>query len=152
MQIKQDNLRGKEIIQLLQEHLDNMIAITPPGSVHALDLDKLRLPEITFWTLWDEKNNLMGCGALKDLGDGTGEIKSMRTKEDHRGKGVASSMLEHIISEAQERSYTHLYLETGAFPAFKPARTLYEKYEFNYSEPFAGYKENSNSVFMKKEL
>ncbi len=151
MQIKKDDLRGNEIIQLLQEHLDNMHEITPPESIHALDLSKLRVPEISFWSAW-EADQLLGCGALKDLGDATGEVKSMRTKENQRGKGVASTMLEYIIKEAQARSYTHLYLETGAFPEFQPARTLYEKYGFSYAKPFADYKDDPNSVFMVKKL
>lgn len=151
MQIKPDNLTGKEIIQLLQDHLNNMLDITPEGSVHALDLNKLRAPEISFWSIW-QNNELLGCGALKDLGNNTGEVKSMRTADAHRGKGVASKMLEHIIKEAKEKNYSHLYLETGAFPEFKPARTLYEKYGFSYRGPFADYKDDPNSVFMDKKL
>jgi len=128
-----------------------MKAITPPGSVHALDLDGLRVPEITFWSMWDE-DELVGSGALKELDNNSGEIKSMRTAKHYRGKGVASVMLEHIISTAQSRWYDNLYLETGGFPAFEPARALYTKYGFNYCKPFAGYKEDPNSVFMTKEL
>ncbi len=151
MQIKKDPLTSPEIIQLLQEHLNNMLEITPSESVHALDLSGLRAPEISFWSVW-QNNDLLGCGALKELDKHTGEVKSMRTKEQHRGKGVASSMLEHIISEAIKRNYTHLHLETGAFPEFKKARALYAKYGFDYRDAFGDYTNDPNSVFMTKKL
>ena len=151
MQIKKDPLKSPEIIELLQEHLNNMLDITPAGSVHALDLDKLRAPEISFWSAW-QNNELLGCGALKELDKETGEIKSMRTKEQHRGKGIASNMLEHIIAEAKKRNYTHLNLETGAFPEFAKARALYEKYGFTYRDAFGDYTNDPNSVYMTKKL
>jgi putative acetyltransferase len=156
MQIREDDLTGEKIAALLQEHLDNMYEITPPGSVHALDLEALRSPEITFWTVW-ESDELLGCGALKEL-EGcsgemkNGEIKSMRTAQGHRHKGVASKILEHILEVAKARGYYHLYLETGSFPAFAPARSLYIKYGFQYCEPFADYMDDPNSVFMTKIL
>ncbi len=151
MQVKKDPLTSPEIIQLLQEHLNNMLEITPSESVHALDLSGLRAPEISFWSVW-QNNELLGCGALKELDKRTGEVKSMRTKEQHRGKGVASTMLEHIISEATKRNYTQLHLETGAFPEFEKARALYTKYGFEYRDAFGDYTNDPNSVFMTKKL
>jgi len=151
LQIREDDLTGKKIINLLREHLENMHDITPPGSVHALDLEALRSPDITFWTVW-EGEELLGCGALKELDSSSGEVKSMRTAEAHRRKGVASKILEHIIQEAKQRAYDRLFLETGALPEFAPARALYIRYGFEYQGPFADYTDDPNSVFMTKKL
>jgi putative acetyltransferase len=151
MQIREDDLTGKEITRLLQDHLDHMFEITPPESVHALDIQSLRAPDITFWSAW-EATELLGCGALKELDPTSGEIKSMRTAEPHRGRGVASRILEHIIQEAKRRTYDRLYLETGAMPEFSPARSLYLRYGFEYRGPFADYTDDPNSVFMTKKL
>jgi putative acetyltransferase len=153
LQIREDDLTGQAIANLLQEHLTDMYEITPPESVHALNLKALRSPEITFWTAW-EGSELLGCGALKELDAKSGEIKSMRTAKAHRRKGVASKILEHIIVEAERRAYDCLYLETGAsnFPEFAPALALYERYGFEYRGPFADYIDDPNSSFMAKKL
>jgi putative acetyltransferase len=151
MQIREDDLMGQQIADLLQEHLDDMHVITPPESIHALDLEALRSPDITVWSAWDG-NDLLGCGALKELESTSGEIKSMGTAQAHRRKGVASKILEHIIREAAQRAYQRLYLETGSFPAFVPARALYLRYGFEYHPPFGDYVEDPNSVFMVKQL
>lgn len=151
MDIKIDDLSGAEIQELLQEHLRNMRENTPPESVHALDIEGLRRPEITFWTVW-ENGELMGCGALKELDAGHGEIKSMRTSARHLRKGVARSLLNHIIEEARRRGYRRLSLETGAMEAFVPARRLYAAFGFEHCGPFADYIEDPNSVFMTREL
>lgn len=151
MEIREDDLTGKKIADLLQEHLENMHEITPPESIHALDLEALRSPNITFWTAW-EGDELLGCGALKELDSNSGEVKSMRTANNHRRKGVAAKILEQIITEAKGRAYDHLNLETGAFPEFAPARALYAKYGFEFRGPFAEYIDDPNSVFMTKKL
>ncbi len=151
LQIYEDDLTGRKISDFLREHLQDMNEITPPESVHALDLEALRAPNITFWTAWED-SELLGCGALKELDAKTGEIKSMRTVKAHRGKGVASKILERIINEAQKRDYDSLNLETGSFPEFAPARALYERYGFKYRSPFAEYIEDPNSVFMTKKF
>lgn len=151
MQIREDDLKGQAIANLLQEHLEDMYKITPPESVHALDLEALRSPEITFWTAW-EGLELLGCGALKELDTQSGEIKSMRTAKVYRRKGVASKILEHIIAEAMQRAYKRLNLETGSFPEFGPARALYTRYGFEYCGPFAKYIDDPNSVFLTKKL
>jgi putative acetyltransferase len=106
-----------------------MHANTPPESVHALDLDALRSPEITFWSMW-KSDELVGCGALKKLDSRSGKIKSMRTAKTHRRHGIARKMLEHIIGEAQSRGYDCLLLETGSGPEFAPARALYASFGF----------------------
>ncbi len=151
MNIKTDDLSGSEIYQLLQEHLQSMALHSPPESIHALDLEALRKPEVTFWTVWED-NELLGCGALKELDSSHGEIKSMRTASRHLRKGVAKHLLNHIIKEAKRRSYSRLSLETGSAAAFEPARQLYAGCGFNYCKPFADYVEDPYSVFMTKEL
>ena len=151
MQIRLDDLSGPEVHALLEEHLRSMAELSPPESVHALDLEALRRPEISFWTAWSD-DGLRGCGALKELGPRHGEVKSMRTSSDHRRKGVAKALLDHIILEARKRSYERLSLETGSFAAFEPARRLYESFGFAYCSPFADYREDPNSVFMTKLL
>ena len=151
MQIRIDDLAGSDIRALLTEHLHNMHQLSPPESVHALDLAALLKPEITFWTVWSQ-GELLGCGALKELTSVHGEVKSMRTASEHRRKGVAHAMLQHIIVEARRRSYARLSLETGSMPAFEPARRLYESFGFTYCSPFADYMEDPNSVFLTRTL
>ena len=151
MHIKTDDLSGPEIRELLDEHLASMRRHSPPESVHALPIEELRKPEVTFWTAW-ENGELLGCGALKELDSQHGEIKSMRTASRHMRKGVAQGLLQHIIGEAARRGYRRLSLETGSMPAFEPARQLYARTGFIFCGPFADYVEDPNSVFMTKEL
>ena len=147
MEIRLDDLTGPEIHALLEEHLAEMRRISPPGSVHAMPIEALRGPAITFWTAWSG-GELLGCGALKELDPAHGEIKSMRTALFHRGKGVARAMLEHIIAEGRRRRYARLSLETGSMPHFEPARRLYQRYGFARCPPFGSYFEDPNSVCM----
>lgn len=149
--IKPDDLTGGEVAELLADHLREMHQHSPPESVHALDLDALRKPEITFWTIWSGED-LVGCGALKQLDAEHGEIKSMRTAYEFRGKGFGKLMLRHILDEAQKRGYKRLSLETGSMAAFDPARRLYESHGFTYCGPFADYVLDPNSSFMTKEI
>ena len=151
MQIRVDDLSSPEIRDLLQTHLNQMYATSPPESVHALDLDALRKPDITFWSAW-ENNALLGCGALKALPNSAGEIKSMRTATAHLRKGVGRAILKHIINEAQRRQYQTLFLETGSMAYFDPARRLYTQLGFSYRGPFGDYSDDPNSVFMFKLL
>lgn len=147
MDIKIDDLSGIKIRALLQEHLLGMAENTPSESIHALDLEALKSPEIILWTAW-EGMELLGCGALKELNNEHAEIKSMRTAKQHLRKGVASRMVQHIIDQANKQGYKRLSLETGSQDSFKPARELYSSFGFKYCEPFIGYKEDPNSVFM----
>jgi putative acetyltransferase len=130
---------------------DDLHALSPPESVHALDLDGLRRPGITFWTAWSGRE-LVGCGALKELDPAHGEIKSMRTARAQRRRGIGRAMLEHILAEARARRYGRVSLETGSQPPFAPARRLYEGFGFDYCGPFAGYVADPNSVFMTRTL
>jgi putative acetyltransferase len=151
MDIRIDDLKSQEIIELLNEHLRDMYAASPSESVHALDINALQKPEITFWSAW-ENNKLAGCGAIKELSKTDAEIKSMRTSNSFRRRGVASKMLNHILSEAKSRGYKTLYLETGTVDYFIPAIELYKKFGFEICGPFDGYKLDPYSMFMKKEL
>ncbi len=151
MEIRVDDLQGPEIASLLQEHLRDAAQHSPPESVHALDIESLRSPNITVWSLW-QGGELLGCGALKELDPSHGEIKSMRTALPHRRKGVAAQMLRHIMQEASRRSYRRLSLETGSMEAFAPARALYARLGFRPCGPFADYEEDPYSLFMTYEL
>ena len=151
MQIRIDDLRGPEIAALLQEHLADMHATSPRESVHALDLEGLRRPEITFWTVWDGAI-LAGCGALKQHDAEHAEIKSMRVASSYRQRGVASVLMRHMLVVAASRGYMRLSLETGSQDFFEPARRLYAKNGFVRCGPFADYRPDPNSVFMTKPL
>ncbi|MEU4499536.1 GNAT family N-acetyltransferase [Streptomyces sp. NBC_00210] len=151
MKIIVDDLSGPEIAEFLDEHVQQMRSITPLESKHALDLDGLRKPEITFWSVMDG-DRLVGCGAIKRLDAGHAELKSMRTRPTRKRSGIASLLLEHIITEAKRIGYTRLSLETGSADFFLPARKLYEKFGFVHCEPFAGYQPDPSSRFMTKIL
>jgi putative acetyltransferase len=151
MHIERDDLSRPQIHALLDEHLQSMRAQSPPGSVHALDLSKLRSPDITFWSAWDGAV-LVGCGALKQIDAQHGEIKSMRTPAALRRRGAGRAMLAHIVAEAQVRGYTRLSLETGAMNSFRPAQQLYESAGFVRCEPFGDYGADPNSVFLTLAL
>ena len=147
MRIIEDDLTGVEIRALLETHFAAMLASSPAESCHFLDFDGLNAPDVTFWSIWDGIA-LAGCGALKALSSGEGEIKSMRTHADHLRKGAGAAMLKHIISQARQRGYVRLSLETGSSDAFTPARALYEAYGFAYCPPFGDYAEDPFSRFM----
>ena len=151
MQIIIDDLETQPIIDLLAEHMRDMQSTSPPESVHALDIDALKAPEITFWSAW-ENDELMGCGAVKELSQTTGEIKSMRTAKAHHRKGVAANLVQTIIKTSIERGYTQLFLETGSMIEFEPARSLYKRFGFIECPPFNDYEEDPNSVFMMRQL
>jgi putative acetyltransferase len=151
MKIEIDDLSRPEIHALLNEHLQSMYALSPPESVHALDLEKLRKPGITFWSAW-EGSVLLGCGALKELDPSHGEVKSMRTPAALRRKGAGRAILAHIIEVARSRAYERLSLETGSVDAFKPAQRLYQSAGFAYCGPFGDYVQDPNSVFMTLRL
>ncbi|MFF9784616.1 GNAT family N-acetyltransferase [Streptomyces nigrescens] len=151
MKIVLDDLSGPEIARFLDEHVQQMRSLTPLESKHALDLDSLRKPDITFWSASDD-GALVGCGAIKRLDAGHAELKSMRTRPTRQRSGIASQLLEHIIAEAQRMGFARLSLETGAAEFFLPARRLYEKFGFHYCDPFAGYRPDPNSTFMTRAL
>lgn len=151
IEIRRDDLSGREIEELIRVHSQTMLSLSPAESCHFLPLDGLKAPTVTTWTLWED-GELVGCGAMQDQGDQTGEIKSMHTLEAQRGRGFGRAMLEHILAEARARGYWALYLETGSMAGFLPARRLYEAYGFTYCEPFGAYRPDPHSVFMQLPL
>ncbi len=151
MRIEIDDLTRPQVHALLNEHLANMYELSPPENVFALDLTKLRAPDITFWTVWDG-DQLLGCGALKEMSPTEGEVKSMRTPRALRGRGAGRAVLDRIIDEAKRRGYERLSLETGSHPDFLPAHTLYRRTGFTECGPFGSYEADPHSVFMTLRL
>ncbi len=151
MKIIIDDLSGPEIAAFIDDHVKDMRAITPLESKHALDLDGLREPEITFWSVYDG-DTLVGCGAIKRLSADHAEVKAMRTSPTRKRGGVASLLLEHIIAEAGRMGFTRLSLETGTAEYFVAARKLYEKFGFAYTAPFSDYEVDPHSAYMTRVL
>lgn len=149
--IGKDDPERPDVSELLRAHLANSARHSPPESNHTLDVRSLRAPEITFWTARNGAA-LLGCGALKELDRGHGEIKSMHTAEAYRGRGVGGRIVAHIIAEARRRRYDRLSLETGSQAVFAPARALYARHGFTVCGPFADYKEDPHSRFMTLDL
>ena len=150
-EIRVDDLQGQEIAFFLAEHVAEMRAVTPLESKHALDLDGLRQPQVTFWTVHQD-GELVGCGAIKQIEPGHGEIKSMRVARSRKRTGIAGMLLNHMIAEAGAMSLNRLSLETGSSEHFLPARRLYERFGFVYCEPFGDYKADPNSVHMTRAV
>ena len=151
MRIQPDDPSRPDVLALLEEHLRNMHELSPPESVHALDVSGLQRPEITLWSVREE-GILLGCGALKELDREQGEVKSMRTPQSLRRRGAGRAVLVHSIEEGRRRGYKRLNLETGTGEAFRPALRLYESLGFRYCGPFADYRLDPHSVFMALEL
>nr|AGC72698.1 acetyltransferase [uncultured bacterium A1Q1_fos_2111] len=151
IQVHQDDLSSEEVQALIAEHLSGMHSNTPAGQVHALDIERLRAPGVTFWTAWLD-GALCGCGALKELDALSGEVKSMRTRAAFLRQGVGQAILDEIIRTARQRGYTHLFLETGTGPAFAAAHKLYLRNGFAWSGPFGDYTATEFNVFMVKVL
>ena len=139
------------VVKMLEQHLEDMYATSPPESVHALDLNELKQDDIRFWTLW-EGDRLCGCGAVKRLSPEHGELKSMRVANYYRQRGIGAHLLHHLQADAAQNGMTRLSLETGSMSFFLPARRLYQKFGFLECAPFGGYLEDPNSVFMTKRL
>lgn len=151
MHIKIDDLHHRDVLALLNEHLESMYALSPEESVHALNLGELRAPAVTVWTAW-QNDVLLGIGALKELDPSHGEIKSMRTPTSRRRTGAGKAILAHIIYVSRRRGYSQLSLETGSTVDFVPARRLYERFGFTLCGPFGEYREDPNSLFMTRVL
>ena len=146
--IAEDDPRDAQITALLRAHLTLMRSLGPPESTHALDLDGLLTPDITFWSARNGERTVVGCAALKALTPKHAEIKSMHVAEPQRGAGIAGRLVKHILQTAKARNYERLSLETGSSAAFRPARTLYERHGFSETGPFGDYRPDPNSTFM----
>lgn len=151
MEIRLGGLDTPGVAALLDEHVADMRRHSPPESVHTLDLDRLRTPDITFWSVW-EGDVAVGCGALRELDHTHGELKSMRTSAAHRGRGIGTAVLTHLLAEARRRGYTRVSLETGSPEPFAAARRLYARTGFVECGPFGSYAADPFSVFMTLEL
>lgn len=151
MKIIPGDFDNAQVLALLRLHLDGMHASSPPGSVYALDLSGLKAPSISFYTAW-EGDDLLGMGALKAITPASGEIKSMRTDPRHLRKGVAATLLEHVISVAKARGYRRLSLETGTGPAFEAALQLYRNRGFAAGEAFGSYIATEFNQFLHLDL
>ena len=149
--IRPDDPARPEVRVLREAHLEDMVATSPPESRHALDVDGLRAADVSFYSL-QLGGAVVGCGALRVIAPGHGELKSMRTVETHRGRGLAARMLVHLVEEARRRALRRLSLETGSQAFFAPARRLYARHGFEVCGPFGSYVEDPNSVFMTRTI
>ncbi|WP_339614451.1 GNAT family N-acetyltransferase [uncultured Parvibaculum sp.] len=162
LRIIEGDFSDRRVIELLETHVKLAREASPPGTAYALDLKGLQAPGIGFWTIWhsdrqrgngkDGEEELAGCGALKRLSPTHGEIKSMHTAAHLRGKGVAATMLGHIMEKARLSGMTRLSLETGTQDYFAPARALYARHGFTPCEPFGDYKGGPHNIFMSREI
>jgi putative acetyltransferase len=158
LHIRLDDLSDPRIAKFMEEHLQDMRATSPPESVHALDMDQLRQPEIRFWTAWladatvPSPGQLVATGALKHLDAEHAELKSMRTAATVRGKGMGRAVLEHLLGQAVDLGYQRISLETGSQPFFEPAYQLYLRYGFTDCAPFGHYVLDPHSRFMTRQL
>jgi putative acetyltransferase len=128
-----------------------MRAITPAESMHAMDIDALRKPDVTFWSVW-VGDEIAGCGALKRLDERRAEIKSMRVSDKFLCRGVGRALLNHLTGEARAMGMESLWLETGSAEAFIPALRLYESAGFRRCGPFDDYVDDPLSVFMMRVI
>ncbi|MDV3458034.1 GNAT family N-acetyltransferase [Sphingomonas sp. HF-S4] len=149
MEIREGGLDDPRVVALLNAHFASMLANSPKDSCHFLDLSGLRAPGVTFWTAWDGED-LLGCGALKQLDPAHGEIKSMRTAAEHLRRGTGAALVSHILQAARARGYNRLSLETGSGEAFEPAHALYRQFGFTECAPFADYEPDPFSRFLSR--
>jgi len=150
-EISSANLESPDFVALIHEHMESAAKNSPPGGVRALDVAALRAPEVSVWSLF-ANGHLAGCGAIKELNQEHGEIKSMRTATKFLRQGVASFILDHLIHQARQRGYCRLSLETGATESFAAARALYSRFGFAFCGPSASYVDESFSVYMTRDL
>mgnify|MGYP003608033720 CR=1 FL=1 len=148
-------LQDPRVLALLQEHLQDMRAISPPESVHALDVQGLMQPHIQFWSAWGTEagaEQLAGVCALKRLSGTEAELKSMRVAASRRGQGDAQKLIDFVLQQGRQAGITHIHLETGTETYFAPARRFYERNGFAYCPPFGDYALDPNSCFMTRAL
>jgi putative acetyltransferase len=149
--ITEDHLQGAAVIELLAFHLAEMHELSPPCKVHAMPVERLRQPDVTFYSAWDGER-LAAVGALREIDANRGELKSMRATPAYRGKGAGESILRHLVAEAERRGYTWLGLETGRPDAYLPAQSLYRKHGFTECEDFGDYVGDEFSMCMSRTL
>lgn len=153
MIVRAGDFTNPKVLALLREHLTGMQTTSPPGSVYALDVERLQSKDIAFYSVWDrDEEELISIGALKEIDAATGEVKSMRTTQVHLRRGAAAFLLEFFITKARQRGYQRLCLETGSGPAFEPALALYRRYGFENCEPFGDYEASAFNQFLQLRL
>ena len=145
------NFENSEVNELLNKHFIELRSVSPEGSAHVLDITGLKDQSIKFWSLWDN-NHLIGCGALKFIGQNHGEFKSIRVSDDFRNKGIGNKIISHLIIQAKKLGIKKLSIETGSGNFFLPARKLFEHFKFTKCKPFAHYKEDPNSCYYTLDL
>lgn len=151
MEIREGGLDDARVRALLEAHFAGMLANSPKDSTHFLDLSGLAAPDVTFWTMWDGED-LLGCGALRQLDATHGEIKSMRTAPEHLRRGTGAALVSHILGTARARGYRRISLETGSGEAFEPAYALYRQFGFTDCGPFGEYRLDPFSRFMSRVI
>ncbi len=151
LEFRIDDLTGAPTRALIARHLAGMHENSPPGHVHAMAIERLQQPDVTFWSVW-QQDQLAGCGALKQLDAVRGEIKSMRVADAFLGQGIGRAILQHLMAEARARGYRSLWLETGCGPPFEPALRLYASAGFVRCGRFGDYPDSAFSVFLTREL
>jgi putative acetyltransferase len=149
--IREDDLTGDQVRALVALHLEDERSKAPAEFSFALDLSGLQAPDITVWTAWAGPR-IAGLVALRDLGDGSGEVKSMRTDPQHLRRGVASALIRHIVAEARRRGMTELVLETGKDASYEPAAALYLRHGFRDGDPYADYQPSPYNRFLHLPL
>jgi putative acetyltransferase len=153
--IAADDPRADDVRELLARHLGFAREHSPPVDVHALDLDALLAPAISFFSARRPDlghDRLLAIGALKQLDAHHGELKSMHTAQEARGEGVGRAMVDHLVDLARVRGYRRVSLETGSQDAFAPARRLYLRCGFSTCGPFGDYAPSDSSAFMTLAL
>ena len=151
MHIIQDDLTHPDVIALLEFHTRDMAAHSPEGTSYALDIDALRTPDLSVFTIWDGEK-VAGCAALRELSNQTAEIKSMRTAKGFTRRGVGRQLITHLIKTAKHRGYTRLSLETGTTPLFHTAIAFYAGHGFVLGETFADYVPSPYNIFMHLDI
>jgi putative acetyltransferase len=149
--IVEDDLTEVEVVALLAFHLEEMHRLSPPCKVHAMPVERLRQRDVTFYSAWDGQA-LAAVGALRELEEGRGELKSMRAAPRYRGKGAGEAILLHLLAEARRRGYRWIGLETGRPEAYRPAQNLYRKHGFAECEDFGDYAGDDFSVCMSRQV
>ena len=146
-----NNFDHPEVNDLLNKHFIELRSVSPEGSVHVLDIPGLKISSIKFWSLW-ENEQLIGCGALKFLGENHGEFKSIRISDKFRKNGLGIKIITHLINEAKKLNVKRISVETGSGAFFVPARKLFKKCGFEPCKPFAHYKEDPNSCYFSLDI
>ena len=146
-----DDPRADDVRDLLARHLAFASDHSRPEDVHALDHDGLEDPDVTFFGA-RSGGELLGIAALHELDETHGELKSMHTAEEARGRGIGRAMVDHLVGVARERGYRRVSLETGSTEPFAPALALYGSAGFTRCERFGEYPPDRENTFMTLEL